>query len=43
MFGEGIVIDSRVRGDDEEVDVAFEAVGLKRLVASIAQLEMLKG
>src|SRR5262249_46468087 len=29
QFGEGIVIDSKVRGDDEEVDVAFEAVGLK--------------
>lgn len=43
MFGEGIVIDSRVRGDDEEVDVAFEAVGMKRLVASIANMEMLKG
>jgi DNA helicase-2/ATP-dependent DNA helicase PcrA len=43
LFGEGIVIDSRVRGDDEEVDVAFEEVGLKRLVASIADLAMLKG
>src|SRR5262249_19065870 len=42
-FGEGIVIDSKVRGDDEEVDVAFEAVGMKRLVASIANMEMLKG
>ena len=43
LFGEGIVIDSRVRGDDEEVDVGFEDVGLKRLVASIANLELLKG
>lgn len=43
LFGEGIVIDSHVRGDDEEVDVAFEDVGLKRLVASIANLELLKG
>ncbi len=43
LFGEGIVIDSRVRGDDEEVDVAFEAVGMKRLVASIANMEVLKG
>jgi len=43
LFGEGIVIDSKVRGDDEEVDVAFEDVGLKRLVASMANLEMLKG
>jgi DNA helicase-2/ATP-dependent DNA helicase PcrA len=43
LFGEGIVIESKVRGDDEEVDVAFEAVGLKRLVAAIANLEVLKG
>src|SRR5579859_7431861 len=43
LFGEGIVIDSKVRGDDEEVDVAFEDVGLKRLVAAIANLEVLKG
>jgi DNA helicase-2/ATP-dependent DNA helicase PcrA len=43
LFGEGIVIGSKVRGDDEEVDVAFEDVGLKRLVASIANLELLKG
>ncbi|MEP7357768.1 MAG: 3'-5' exonuclease, partial [Anaerolineales bacterium] len=43
MFGEGIVIASKVRGDDEEVDVAFEAVGLKRLAANVANLEMLKG
>ena len=42
-FGEGIVIASKVRGDDEEVDVAFEAVGLKRLAANVANLEMLKG
>ena len=43
LFGEGIVIGSKVRGDDEEVDVAFEAVGLKRLAANVANLEMLKG
>ncbi len=43
LFGEGIVIDSHVRGDDEEVDVAFEEGGLKRLVESMANLELLKG
>jgi len=42
-FGEGIVIESRGAGDDEEVTVAFEAVGLKRLVASMANLQLLKG
>jgi DNA helicase-2/ATP-dependent DNA helicase PcrA len=43
QFGEGIVIHSKVIGGEEEVDVAFEAVGLKRLAASIANLEVLKG
>jgi DNA helicase-2/ATP-dependent DNA helicase PcrA len=43
QFGEGIVIHSKVVGGDEEVDVAFEAVGLKRLAASLAKLEILKG
>jgi DNA helicase-2/ATP-dependent DNA helicase PcrA len=43
LFGEGIVIDSRVTGGEEEVNVAFEDVGLKRLAASVANLEILKG
>jgi DNA helicase-2/ATP-dependent DNA helicase PcrA len=43
QFGEGIVIHSKLIGGDEEVDVAFEAVGLKRLAASLAKLEILKG
>ncbi len=43
LFGEGIVIDSRVTGGEEEVNVAFEEVGLKRLAASVANLEVLKG
>ena len=42
-FGEGIVIESRGRGDDEEVTVAFEAVGIKRLLASAANLQLLQG
>ncbi|MGQ0602525.1 MAG: ATP-dependent helicase [Anaerolineales bacterium] len=42
-FGEGIVIESRGSADDEEVTVAFEAVGIKRLVASMANLQLLKG
>jgi DNA helicase-2/ATP-dependent DNA helicase PcrA len=41
-FGEGIVMDSRVQQDDEEVTVAFEEVGIKRLAASIAKLELLE-
>ena len=42
-FGEGIVIESRGSAEDEEVTVAFEAVGIKRLVASMANLQLLKG
>ncbi|MEP7286581.1 MAG: UvrD-helicase domain-containing protein [Chloroflexota bacterium] len=38
-FGEGIVIASKVRGDDEEVDVKFESERvIKRLSANIANL-----
>jgi DNA helicase-2/ATP-dependent DNA helicase PcrA len=40
-WGEGIVLDSRVDGDDELVDVVFESVGIKRLAASLANLKIL--
>ncbi|GJQ38733.1 MAG: hypothetical protein JETCAE02_11450 [Anaerolineaceae bacterium] len=39
-WGEGIVLDSRVDGDDELVDVVFESVGIKRLAASLAKLKI---
>jgi len=39
-FGEGMVIESRGAGDTEEVTVAFEAVGVKRLMASLAKLKV---
>ena len=42
-FGEGIVIESRAAGDDEEVSVAFEEVGIKRLLGSFANLTVLEG
>jgi DNA helicase-2/ATP-dependent DNA helicase PcrA len=42
-FGEGLVIESRVDGGDEIVTVAFEEVGLKRLLADLAPLERLGG
>ncbi len=42
-FGDGIVITSKFVSGEEEVDVAFEAMGLKRLMASLANLEILKG
>jgi DNA helicase-2/ATP-dependent DNA helicase PcrA len=40
VWGEGLVLTSKMEGDDEIVDVFFESVGLKRLVASIARLEI---
>jgi len=43
LFGEGIVIESKVAGNDEEVTVAFAEKGLKRLLASFAKLEKLEG
>src|SRR5512135_2170879 len=38
LWGEGIVLDSRLQDDDEIVDVVFESVGVKRLAASLANL-----
>ncbi len=40
-FGEGIVIESRLSGADEEVSVVFDTAGLKRLLASFANLTLL--
>jgi DNA helicase-2/ATP-dependent DNA helicase PcrA len=39
IFGTGIVISSRIIGGDEEVTVAFEGRGVKKLMASYAKLE----
>lgn len=38
-FGRGMVISSQWRGGDEEVVVAFEGRGIKKLVASLARME----
>lgn len=40
QFGEGIVLDTQVDRDDEEVTVNFEAAGIKVLAASLANLEI---
>ncbi|MCL6431486.1 MAG: UvrD-helicase domain-containing protein [Anaerolineae bacterium] len=40
-FGKGRVISSAVRGGDEEVTVAFDGLGIKRLMVSYARLEKL--
>jgi DNA helicase-2/ATP-dependent DNA helicase PcrA len=37
-FGEGVVIASKIVGNDEEVQIAFVGVGVKRLVARYAHL-----
>ena len=40
-FGDGIVIESKLTGNDEEVTVAFSDEGIKKLVASLAKLEVI--
>ncbi|MCB9454249.1 MAG: UvrD-helicase domain-containing protein [Anaerolineaceae bacterium] len=40
-FGEGIVIETRHVGNDEEITVSFAAHGIKRLSANFAKLEIL--
>jgi DNA helicase-2/ATP-dependent DNA helicase PcrA len=41
VWGEGIVLDSRIQDEDEIVDVVFESVGIKRLSASLANLKII--
>ncbi len=41
LWGEGIVLDSRIQDNDEIVDVVFESVGIKRLAASLANLTII--
>ena len=40
IFGEGLVVSSRLTRDDEEVTVAFPDQGVKKLMASLAGLEV---
>ena len=42
-FGEGVVIESQVRGTDEEVTVVFAKGGTKRLLTSMTRLEKIQG
>jgi len=42
VWGDGMVIETRAMGNDETLTVMFETVGLKRLAASIAKLEIIK-
>ena len=41
MWGDGIVLDSKIQDNDEIVDVVFESVGIKRLSASLANLKII--
>jgi DNA helicase-2/ATP-dependent DNA helicase PcrA len=40
-WGEGTVLESRIMDGEETVDVEFKTVGFKRLIASLANLEIL--
>jgi DNA helicase-2/ATP-dependent DNA helicase PcrA len=41
VWGEGVVIHSKILDGEETLDAFFESVGFKRLVASLANLEIL--
>jgi DNA helicase-2/ATP-dependent DNA helicase PcrA len=40
-WGEGMIIECRIQDNDEILGVAFESVGIKRLAASLAKLEII--
>ncbi len=40
-WGDGLVVETRIMGNDETVTVMFERAGLKRLAASLAKLEII--
>ncbi len=40
IWGEGLVLNSKIQDDEEIVDVFFTGIGLKRLAASFANLEL---
>jgi DNA helicase-2/ATP-dependent DNA helicase PcrA len=39
VWGEGMVLSSRIQDDDEIVDIFFENIGMKRVAASLANLK----
>jgi DNA helicase-2/ATP-dependent DNA helicase PcrA len=41
-WGEGMVVDVRIQDNEERLDVFFDTVGFKRLLASLAKLEIIK-
>jgi DNA helicase II / ATP-dependent DNA helicase PcrA len=40
-WGEGLVVDVRIQDNEERIDVFFDSIGFKRLLASLAKLEIL--
>lgn len=42
LWKDGIVLHSRLEGEDEIVDVVFESVGIKRLAVSLANLTVIQ-
>ncbi len=42
IWGEGIVLNSKIQAGDETLEVVFESVGIKRLAASLANLSIMK-
>lgn len=43
LWGEGMVMNSKIEDNEEIVDVFFETVGFKRLMASLANLQDISG
>ena len=43
VFGQGVVIKTELADDDEYVSVAFPGLGIKKLMASFAKLEIVRG
>jgi DNA helicase-2/ATP-dependent DNA helicase PcrA len=41
-WGEGMVLNSRIQDDDEVVDIFFQDVGLKKVMAAFANLELVE-
>lgn len=41
VWNEGMVLNSRIQDDDEIVDIFFEEMGLKRVAASLAKLDII--
>jgi DNA helicase-2/ATP-dependent DNA helicase PcrA len=41
-WGEGLVVDVRIQDNEERIDVFFDTVGFKRLLANLAKLEIIQ-